>query len=397
MRKHATLKKPRLLFLSSRLPYPPIAGIRLKNYHLIRELFQSFDLTILSLGTEPLSSEGRDYIEQYGKLSYWRKTRKDFMVSAAAAPFHFPAPFQAGLYYFKDIGRTIRSLAPEHDAIFCNLIRTTMYAEELSLPKFCDMADSISDHYASLLNGQHMSVMYPYYLIDQPLIRRYEQHIIRTFDQCFMFNSEEIDRYDDRSKLTWVPHGVNPDLLSERQADRSFENGLVFFGKMDYAPNVAAARWFAERVMPILPRELSFIIIGANPSRAIRALENDRIKVLGFVPDPYPTLRGALAVVAPMQFGGGVQNKILEAMAVSGLCIATSAPVRALRGVQDGRELLVADTPEEYATIIQKVLLNPRDYLTVRQSARKFIEQNHSWSRAGEIYKQSILKGLGSN
>jgi len=388
------LTKPRLLFLTSRLPYPPIAGIRLKNYHLIRELAKTFGLTIVSIGSEPLSSEAREYIEQYGKLQYWEKTQGDFALSAATSLVRLPLPIQAGLYYFPDISRSIRQLAVEHDAVFCNLIRTTAYAESLTAPKFCDLADSISNHYADLIKKSPTSPLMVYYRFDRGLIRNYEERVIRNFDQCFMFNQEEMDHYDQPSRLTWIPHGVNPALLGDVAEDPSYSSSVIFLGKMDYGPNVAAARWFAQQVVPLLPKEVSFLIIGANPARAVQELENDRVKVLGFVPDPYPALRSALAVVAPMQFGGGVQNKLLEAMAVAGLCISTSAPARALKEARAGKEFLVADTAEEFAGAIAAIRQDRGQFIEMRKAARRYIAEHHSWEKAGAVYTDAILKRL---
>ncbi len=386
--------KPRLLFLTSRLPYPPIAGIRLKNYHLIRELAKTFRLTIVSIGSEPLPSEASEYIGQFGELRYCEKTRADFARSAAAAPFRLPLPFQASLYYFGNVNRSIRNIAGDHDAVFCNLIRTTAYTEGLAMPRFCDLADSISNHYAHVIRKSPISPLTLYYRLDRGLIRSYEEKIIREFDQCFMFNQEEMDSYHAPSHLTWIPHGVSPALLKDQAEDSSFESSVVFLGKMDYGPNVAAAQWFARYVVPLLSKDVSFVIIGANPARSVQELASDRVKVLGFVSDPYPALRSALAVVAPMQFGGGVQNKLLEAMAVGGLCIATSAPARALKEADHGRELLVADTPDEFAEAIETISRNPRGFLDMRKSAREFIAQHHSWESAGTIYTGAILKGL---
>ena len=386
--------KPRLLFLTSRLPYPPIAGIRLKNYHLIRELAKTFRLTIISIGSGPLSSEASEYIGQFGELRYCEKTRGDFVRSAAAAPFRLPLPLQASLYYFGDMNRSIRHIAGDHDAAFCNLIRTTAYAESLAMPRFCDLADSISNHYADVIRKSPISPLTLYYRFDRGLIRSYEEKIIREFDQCFMFNQEEMDSYHEPSHLTWIPHGVNPALLKDTAEDSSFESSVVFLGKMDYGPNIAAAQWFARHVVPLLSEDVSFVIIGANPARSVQELASDRVKVLGFVSDPYPALHSALAVVAPMQFGGGVQNKLLEAMAVGGLCISTSAPARALKEVAHGRELLIVDTPDEFAAAIDTIRRNPHGFLDIRKSAREFIAQHHSWESAGAIYTDAILKGL---
>ena len=349
---------------------------------------------MVCLTTEELPAQGLAYLQQFGEVYVHHKSRSAFLRAATSAPFRFPNPLQVSLYYFKDVAEHVRKLASSHDAIFCNLIRTSVYAENLPIPKFCDLADSISGHYLRLLRQARMSTKYPYYLIDTPLISLYERHVIRTFNQCFLFNQGEMDQYHMPDKLTCIPHGVNPKLFKIETANDSYHNSVVFFGKMDTEPNVAAAIWFARNVMPLLPQHMRFVILGANPSPRVQALANEQVRVLGFVEDPYAVIRGALAVVAPMQFGGGIQNKLLEAMAVGGLCIATSIPARALNYAKHGKELLVADDPETYAQMLASISKNPGKYNAIRTAARTYIERNHSWNLAGKIYTREILKRL---
>ncbi|MHB1938879.1 MAG: glycosyltransferase [Acidobacteriaceae bacterium] len=349
---------------------------------------------MVCLTTDELPAQGLAYLQQFGEVYVHRKSRSAFLRAATSAPFRFPNPLQVSLYYFKDVAEHVRKLASSHDAIFCNLIRTSIYAENLTIPKFCDLADSISGHYLRLLRQARISTKYPYYLIDTPLISRYERHVIRTFNQCFLFNQGEMDQYHMPDKLTCIPHGVNPDLFKIEAADDSYHNSVVFFGKMDTEPNVAAAIWFARNVMPLLPKHMRFVILGANPSPRVQALANEQVRVLGFVEDPYAIIRGALAVVAPMQFGGGIQNKLLEAMSVGGLCIATSIPARALNYAKHGKELLVADDPEIYAQMLASISKSPGEYNAIRTAARTYIERNHSWNLAGNIYTREILTRL---
>jgi glycosyltransferase involved in cell wall biosynthesis len=390
-----TLKKPRLLFVCSRPPYPPVGGDRLKNYYLIPELWKSFELTIVCTSSEALPSKGRAYLEQYGTLHLWHKSQIDFARNVIAWPFRLPIPLQASLYHFKDVGDQIRSLAPSHDAIFCNLIRTAPYAEGLKIRRFCDIADNMGSYYANLMRSRKLSPMSIYCMLDQPYIERYERVVVDSFDQSFLFNPDELNEYKAPSKLTLIPHGVNPRLIERETApDSEFNNTIVFLGKMNTVPNAAAVEWFATRVVPMLPEAIHFAVIGANPPGRIKALENHRVKVLGFVEDPYPALRGALAVVAPMQVGSGIQNKVLEAMAVGGLCILTPSPAKALEGAEDGREFLIADEPGQFAQLINKIASDPKSYNVLRNCARSYIVKKHSWKRAGSIYTKAMMDHL---
>jgi glycosyltransferase involved in cell wall biosynthesis len=389
-------RKPRLLFLCSRPPYPPIGGDRLKNYYLIPELAKTFDLTLICTGSEPLPPEGLAYLSQYSQVHFWQKTRSDFIKNSLLSPFRFPAPIQTSLYYFRDVAQQVCQLAKSHDAIFCNIIRTAPYAEDLNLPKFCDIGDNNGVYYQQLLQNSKLSLMSLYCLVDQPLIENYERHIISTFDQSFLFNEDELEEYNFPSKLTLIPHGVNPKLFVSRQPDHDFQNHLVFLGKMDTVPNIDAVEWFVANVMPLLPEHIRFSIIGANPVERVIALQSSRVHVLGFVDDPYPALKGALAVVAPMQLGRGIQNKVLEAMAIGALCIVSSAPSKAFKGVENRKHLLIADEPHEYADLVSEIASDRSAFEDVRSAGRQFIVENHSWERAGSIYTRAVQAGLKS-
>jgi len=389
------MTKPKLLFICSRAPYPPIGGDRLKNYYLLPELKKTFEITLVCMSGQPLSTEGRQYLEQHGTLYFWHKSMIDYAGNVASWPARLPMPLQVSLYYFKDIAEQIKQLALNHDAIFCNLIRTAAYAHDLKIPKFCDMADNMSGYYQELLRSRKISPALIYSMLDQSYIQRYEERVVQSFDQSFLFNPDELSKYNASTKLTLIPHGVNPVLL-EKATEPSVEyrNSVVFLGKMDTLPNATAVEWFANEVLPLISESIHFVIIGANPPPRIRALASNRVKVLGFVEDPYPALRGALAVVAPMQIGSGIQNKVLEAMAVGGLCILTPSPAKALESAQDGREFLIARDSAEFAETIQKIAYAPEEYDQIREVARRYIMENHSWRRAGTIYTKAILDHL---
>lgn len=388
-------KKPKLLFTCPRTPFPPIGGDRTWNYYLIPELHKYFDLTLACTGSGFLSDKGRFYLQQFGSLHFWHKRKISFLRNVMAWPRRIPMPLQVSLYYFKDVADRIRELANSHDAILCNTIRTAPYADDLKIPKFCDIGDNNGAYYKNLQQSQGLSLISLYSMIDQPYIERYEKSIIEEFDHSFLFNPEEMSAYNCQSKLTRIPLGVNPRLIERSPtSDENFRSTIVFFGKMSSLPNITAVEWFAINVMPLLPEGVQFAIIGPDPPKRIRSLANQRIRVLGFVEDPYPAIRGALAVVAPMRLGRGIQNKVLEAMAVGGLCILTSSPAKALANATNGQELLIADEPETYAELIKVIVADPRAFDSVRSAARRFIAEYHSWERTGRIYVNALKARL---
>ncbi len=163
----------------------------------------------------------------------------------------------------------------------------------------------------------------------------------------------------------------------------------VSFGKMNYQPNIDAVMWFVENVLPLINKNLKFCIIGAYPTKEIKGLEKKykKIVVTGFLDDPYEILKSSLCVVAPMQTGGGIQNKILECMALGTINIVSSLAAKPIGGIH-GEHFLVIDRPEEIAQTINDIYANPHKYEHIKINSREFIKNNFTWT----IYENKLMK-----
>ncbi|HEY0148636.1 MAG TPA: TIGR03087 family PEP-CTERM/XrtA system glycosyltransferase [Allosphingosinicella sp.] len=152
---------------------------------------------------------------------------------------------------------------------------------------------------------------------------------------------------------------------------------IVFTGQMDYAPNADAVAWFAQSVLPQVPGA-HFAIVGRNPPEAVKRLASERVTVTGEVPDTRTWLEAADVVAAPLRIARGVQNKVLEAMAMGRPVVATPAAFEGIEA-QPGRDLLVADTAEEQARAVRHLLSDPSRAAALGAAARARMEQVYSW------------------
>jgi glycosyltransferase involved in cell wall biosynthesis len=157
---------------------------------------------------------------------------------------------------------------------------------------------------------------------------------------------------------------------------------------MDYPPNINAAVWFCENVLGRLHPAITFVIVGAKPTRRVRnlALRYENVQVTGFVEDPYTILKSALCVVAPMQTGGGIQNKILEAMALGAVVVTTSKAAVPIIGSSAPNTLIVRDGAAATADVINDIARDRRPYAETAARAREYIRSNFTWS----IYEDKI-------
>jgi glycosyltransferase involved in cell wall biosynthesis len=148
---------------------------------------------------------------------------------------------------------------------------------------------------------------------------------------------------------------------------------------MDYAPNVDAVRWFVADVLPLLPG-IRFVIAGRNPTEAVRALAGANVTVTGAVADMRSWLAAAAVVTAPLRIARGIQNKVLEAMAMAKPVVATSAAFEGIEA-EPGRDLIVADGVEAMADAIRRLLAAPAGAAAMGWSARLRVERSYSWDQ----------------
>ena len=152
---------------------------------------------------------------------------------------------------------------------------------------------------------------------------------------------------------------------------------LLFTGQMDYAPNVQAVTWFAREMLPLIPRA-HFAIAGRNPAPAVRALAGDRVIVTGAVADMRAWLAAADVVVAPLKLARGIQNKVLEAMAMSRPVVASPAAFEGIEALP-GRDLLVAGDEAGFADAVRGLIAAPARAAAIGAAARRRMEQHYRW------------------
>ena len=152
---------------------------------------------------------------------------------------------------------------------------------------------------------------------------------------------------------------------------------------MDFRPNVDAVLWFAREVLPQIRAavpDVRFLIVGQRPHRRLDSLRNDpAVELTGWVEDPRPYIAEASVYVAPLRMGGGTRLKLLEAMAMGKAVVATRLGAEGFP-VQDGREMVLADTPDEFATAVVGLLRSPERREALEQAGRRFVEERYDWS-----------------
>ena len=201
----------------------------------------------------------------------------------------------------------------------------------------------------------------------------------------------------DHQPITVLPNGANLTYFSpDKQISRKPQT-LVLSGKMSYHANIQMVRFFVDQVIPLIWEQkpnVQLWIVGKDPPQSIRALDkHPAIQVTGTVEDIRPYLREATIAVAPIMYGAGIQNKVLEAMACATPVVASSQATAALQ-TQAGKDLLIANTPEEFSSATLRLLNDAAYREQIGHTGRYYVEKNHDWftiaGRLENIYQQEI-------
>lgn len=382
-----------ILFLCHRIPYPPDKGEKIRAYHMLAHLAQRHTI---HLGA---------FVEDAAEMRHAATLREmiggecHLVPLGAAARLNMAAGFAhrapLSVSYFRS-----RSLAQWTDRILRTrniegaIVYSTAMAPYLLRQRaldlrrvIFDMVDLDSDKWRQYAEGASGLLAWIYRRENRTLLAL-EREAASRFGATLLVSPHEVRTFvkvapNARESLWSVPNGVDLNFFSaERTYPNPFGGGeaaIVMTGTMDYRPNVEGAVWFAHSVLPLIRvrrPDVKFYVVGARPNREVRALASDSIVVTGQVADVRPYLAHAAAVVAPLKLARGVQNKVLEGMAMSRPVVATTPAVQAL-DVTSGYELLVADDPGKFGDSVIGAIETPSP---IGLNGRRYVERHHQWA-----------------
>jgi glycosyltransferase involved in cell wall biosynthesis len=271
--------------------------------------------------------------------------------------------------------------------VYCNHIRTTEYIRNHSITKIADLVDAISKNYRRSYRYSNI-LKKPLYWLEKRRVLQYERQIITEFDHSFIVSESDkkfiCSKTSEADGFSVLPNGVRSEYIEESDNMNYTSDNLylVFLGKMDYYPNIDAVKYFSKHIFPNIQKNhprVSFDIVGGSPSSDIKMLDRySQINVTGFVDDPRKYIERGTIFVAPMRTGAGVQNKILEAMALKKPVVTTSIGLEGIKA-ENKKHILVADSEEEFSDAINYLLLNPDARARIGRKARELIKKRYTW------------------
>ncbi|WP_458095343.1 TIGR03087 family PEP-CTERM/XrtA system glycosyltransferase [Roseomonas sp. WA12] len=392
---------PRLLFLCHRIPYPPEKGEKIRAWHMLDHLANRWDVELGFLVDDPADLEHVPVLQSRCAAVEWRPVQGGWRGAARALTRVRPGqPLSLGWFHHPGLFNWAqRGLADgRYDAAFVYSSAMAPYAmgpeaERSGARRILDMVDVDSEKWLAYAAGGRPPMRQVWSREARTLLA-FERRAAASFDRTLLVSEAEADRFIELApevapRVDYVENGVDLARFDSAQSyPDPFTNGtpaIVFTGTMDYRPNVEAVTWFATEVMPRLraapPKGIAppeFWIVGASPAPAVQALAaRPGVRVTGRVPDVRPYVAHAAAVVAPLRIARGIQNKVLEAMAMARPVIASPQAHEGVRATA-GRDLLVADGAEETARCVAEVLAG--EHPGLGEAGRKAVIEAHRWS-----------------
>lgn len=389
------MNKPKLLFLTSRFPYPLEKGDKLRAFYLIKYLSKYYDICLFAIHEfEPPTH----WINAVAPYCYRIQTGVLSKKKSILSLFRWTRiPFQVAYFYNKGLEAQIHSYAKNcgTELMYCHLIRMAEYARSLPAKyKILDYMDAFSKGMERIKQQGVWWMRIPAYL-EWKRLKKYENEVFDLFKHKIIISEQDRDLipHPNKFEIQVIPNGVDFEYFQPKDTAKKYD--LLFNGNMSYPPNIASTLYTVKEILPVVKKThpfITFLIAGATPTAKIRSLEGEAVFVSGWMEDIREAFYSSRIMIAPMLISIGLQNKILQAMAMKIPCVVSTMANNAL-GATHKKEVFVADTPEEYSHYIHLLLTDENIYQQMANEAFVFVQEQFNW----EISVQNIYEKVNKS
>jgi len=384
----------KLLILLSRVPFPLDKGDKLRAYYFIRYLSEYHDIYLFCIDENKSEDKALNALRPYcKKIRFVRLNYVQKFINLLKALVS-KLPFQVAYFYNKkiqsEVDRFISETEPDH--IFCQLIRMAEYVKTNILPKTIDYQDVFSH---GIKRRIEISKFYMKVVLNEEYKRliNYENEIFDLFDNKLIISEPDrnLIQHLYKDEIEIIANGVDFEYYKAIETDKEFD--IVFTGNMAYPPNVDAAVFLVNEILPLVKDRISVVrvqIAGANPTLQLKQLQSENVIVTGWVDDMRISYANSKVFIAPMRIGTGLQNKLLEAMSMGIPCVSTPLSNNALNAkIND--EILIGNSAEELAGCLIELLLDSKKRDVLSRNAMDFVKTNYSWEENIRKLNQIII------
>lgn len=373
----------KIFVILSRVPYPLDKGDKLRAFNQIKQLSKKNQIILFALNDTELDEFALAELKKYCvAISIMKFSKLTVFFNLVRALFN-GNPLQVGYFYFNKAQKKIDLLIAKHkpDHIYCQLIRTAEYAKpHPGIPKTLDYMDVFSKGMERRKFSEPF-FMRPLLALEHKRLLKYEQDVFQYFNNKTIISEQDknLIPHTRRQEIIVIPNGVDADYFKAIPHEKEFD--LLFNGNMNYPPNIESVEYLVNKIMPLIWEKLPkvrLLISGSSPSNKVLALKSPRVEISGWVFDVRENFAKSKILVAPMQISIGLQNKLLEAMAMQLPCVTSTLANNAI-GAKPNEQIMVADTPQQYVQCIIELLQDEAKAKRIANNGYIFAINNFNW------------------
>ncbi|MDA1263486.1 MAG: TIGR03087 family PEP-CTERM/XrtA system glycosyltransferase [Planctomycetota bacterium] len=374
----------KLLFLSQRVPYPPNRGDKITTWQLVDRFRKAHDVTVIAFAHDEADVRAARELRGMGvdtvPIPLNLKARKLLALPLLATS----KPLTLGVFGSKQLKAEVDARIAGADFAYAYSSSMGAFLAQHDTPWIMHFAELDSDKWRQYAERTSWPMSWIYKREAKQLLA-FETHIAgRTATNVFCTPLEEkiFQEHVPGKPSLVVRNGVDLEYFSP--AGNAPEHGhLVFTGVMDYLPNIDGCQWFVDEILPRIREsvpETTFTIVGSRPTSEVDKLaETAGVSVTGFVDDTRDYLRRAAVSVAPLRIARGIQNKVLEALAMGLPVVGTTSATQGVEGEPE-RDYLVRDEAEAFADEVVRLLQDRVAADTLARAGRALVEERYAWS-----------------
>ena len=376
----------KILFLANRVPYPPYRGDKLKIFNLARRLKDRHELHLLTFAQTQEDLSYKTELEKIFKEVHFVYLPKWKSAVNCMQGLWDAKPLQVLYFQSKELQQQLDKMIAVHkyDAVHVQHLRMSPYlAGRKDIPRILDLPDAFSLYWERRKLVKRSMLTTIFENIEQGRVLKYEG-ILKEYNLALACSAEDIaylEKTHHTANLRLLPNGVDLETFAPRDHDYSHNKTILFTGNMDYAPNVDAVGYFTETILPLIKAkcpDVKFIIAGQRPVPKVTALASDNVIVTGFIKDLAATYNSASVVVAPLRFGAGTQNKVLEAMAMGVPVVCSHIGFGGL-GIKSGEGAIMQTDPVAFANSVTELLSSEQMRRSVGETGMRIIKTRFDW------------------
>lgn len=388
----------RILYITTTLPYPPNDGERVRSYNLLSQLCKRHKITVLAFYYEESELAGISHLNNIG-IEVLSFARKNTFKMALFKSIIFMHPLFVYRNYSDEAAITIAGLAKKElfDVVHLDGLPLVQYVSLIpsKLNVVFDLRDSWSVLYKRKVNNSSWPEKL-LHLLKLNMVRRYENHALSLHLKTVLLSAEDKKALQNRlcnikGKITLIPNGVDTEFFfpNKETCDNETKN-IVFTGALAYPPNSEAVEYFVTAIWPLILEKLPdarFFVVGKGPGRRLLKLRSRSVEIVGEVDDLRPYIWNAKVVVCPLLSGAGIKNKVLEAMALGKVVVASPVAVEGIPG-ENGKHYVVCDDPQSMANAVVDLIQSKDKRTVIESEARVFVKETFCWESAAKAFEK---------